>query len=512
MSVFFFSPWGRWASRPHHLFTVVVGIALALIAVGMGSLIGYLPLIYSLGAATALILTTAALLEPASGLGLAIILGPTKSFLAIAYPGWPLDLGQLFFGLAAAGWLGRQLALRNLNVPRSSLWLPLGLYLAANCCSLLPATDLNEAAKEILKWSEIALGALLVAAEARRGKKQMRLIIAAILLSGMVQAGIGLWQYGWRGEGPEHFRILGDHYRAYGSFEQPNPYSGFLGLIWPLALGLAWGGIIPWLSGESQRQKGTRFLQRLSHIWGLVLIAGLCLTALYVSFSRGAWLGAAAALAAILFALPRRRLTGLLLLAATLAGGGVLVNSGYLPANIAARLQPDQLASLTTLADARGANINEENFSTLERAAHWQAALAMSRSSPWLGVGVGNYAVVYARFALINWPQALGHAHMLYLNILAESGLLGLVTYLLLWGVVIGLTIRLLPGNTNTYRGLLIGLSGCWAHLSIHHLVDNLYVNNVHLLIAIQLGLLIVIEQHSSDIPPNDIFPTLPPP
>ena len=41
--------------------------------------------------------------------------------------------------------------------------------------------------------------------------------------AGLVQAFIGIWQFGLRDTGPEHFMILGRFYRAYGTFEQPNP-------------------------------------------------------------------------------------------------------------------------------------------------------------------------------------------------------------------------------------------------------------------------------------------------
>ena len=57
--------------------------------------------------------------------------------------------------------------------------------------------------------------------EARRGRAAV--IAGAVLLAGVAQAAIGIWQYQFRGSGPEHFAILGTHYRAYGTFEQPNP-------------------------------------------------------------------------------------------------------------------------------------------------------------------------------------------------------------------------------------------------------------------------------------------------
>src|SRR6185436_15719048 len=91
--------------------------------------------------------------------------------------------------------------------------------------------------KELIKWGQSAVMMWLVQLEA--GEKHWPVIVGIVLASGLVQATIGIWQFGLRGDGPEHFLILDDRfYRAYGTFEQPNPYGGFLGLILPLSAGL----------------------------------------------------------------------------------------------------------------------------------------------------------------------------------------------------------------------------------------------------------------------------------
>jgi hypothetical protein len=45
---------------------------------------------------------------------------------------------------------------------------------------------------------------------------------------------------------PLGFRLADGSYRAYGTFEQPNPLGGFLGLLWPVAAGLAWAALEPY--------------------------------------------------------------------------------------------------------------------------------------------------------------------------------------------------------------------------------------------------------------------------
>ncbi|HEY7617754.1 MAG TPA: hypothetical protein VH744_13195, partial [Terriglobales bacterium] len=213
-------------------------------AVSLSLLISRWPIEYSFALIGGAALAAVCLWEPAIGLGLAVILGPAKSFLAIARPDLPSDLGQLFFALGLAGWLVRGLVRRKVAIPRTRLWLPLGAYILVGLSSLTQAASLEEGLKEALKWIEIALAAAILVSEAERGR--LKWIVAAILIAGLGQAVVGIWQYQFRGTGPEHFRITGDTYRAYGSFEQPNPYGGFLGLIWPVAFGLTIGQFSSW--------------------------------------------------------------------------------------------------------------------------------------------------------------------------------------------------------------------------------------------------------------------------
>ncbi|HID52637.1 MAG TPA: O-antigen ligase domain-containing protein, partial [Anaerolineae bacterium] len=144
--------------------------------------------------------------------------------------------------------------------------------------------------------------------------------------------------------------------------------------------------------------------------------------------------------------------------------------------------------------DVRGEDINDANYAVLERLAHWQAAVDMARENLWLGVGFGNYEPAYADYALLNWPYPLGHAHNYYLNLVAEVGVVGLLAYLVLWTAVFWQTIRLLRRLDWPVRGIALGLLAVWAAISVHHLVDKLYVNNIYIHLGVMLGLLQLLE------------------
>ncbi|MGB4869875.1 MAG: hypothetical protein WBP47_07475, partial [Candidatus Promineifilaceae bacterium] len=46
-----------------------------------------------------------------------------------------------------------------------------------------------------------------------------------------------------------------------------------------------------------------------------------------------------------------------------------------------------------------------------------------------------------------------------------------------------------------TERGIILGLMACWAALTVHHLVDKLYVNNIYIHLGVMLGLLALLKQ-----------------
>lgn len=198
-------------------------------------------------------------------------------------------------------------------------------------------------------------------------------------------------------------------------------------------------------------------------------------------------MGFAAALFVIAIGLPRRRGWNVLLAVVIVVGGLGLYTAGWMPATIAARLTG--FLEYARFEDVRGVGINDANYAVIERMAHWQAALSMWRERFWLGVGFGCYEAAYPAHRLVNWPFALGHAHNYYLNLLAETGVLGLGAYLALLGSIF---VRLWGASrreTGWTRGLALGLVGAWTHFTVHNLVDNILVNNTHLHLAVLLAL-----------------------
>lgn len=496
---------GPWLSR-----TVIV--ALAVLGLGGGLLLAGLPLVWAAILLFIVVVVGATWIEPMVGVGAVLFFGPFKPLTEYFAPSLPLDLGQWFLLFTVAAWIAQRVAHRETVMARSPLTLLLGPFIFFATLSLAGAPSFAAGLRELLKWVQLTLVMWLVIAVA--GERRWGWVVGLALFAALFQAGVGIWEF-FRDQGPEHFLILDERfYRAYGTLEQPNPFGGFIGLSWPLAAGLTLGAVVFWLARASELRNAAADrgrmglaerllpLLNLRLVWiGLAgLLTGILVTALVMSWSRGAWLGAGAAGLAMLFAWPRRAWLGTLLVGLAVLSGVYVFQSGLLPEEAV-----EQIHSMTEFFesfDVRGADINPESYSVMERLAHWQSAVAMARDYPWLGVGFGNYPVVYPEYAFPNWPLALGHAHNYWLNVLAEVGLLGLGAYVMLWLAVLWHTFRLTRSRRIWVRGAAIGLMGTWVHLSVHNTFDDLWVSNIFLHVGALLGvlsILVVMERDSID-------------
>jgi putative inorganic carbon (HCO3(-)) transporter len=395
-------------------------------------------------------------------------------------------------GLLLGAWglyLARQVARRSLTVRVPPLALPFVIFILAAAISITVAQSLTDSISELTKWIEMLAAYWLVAQffDATRTQR----LLAVMFLAGLAEALLGAYQYYYQ-VGPEGFLLFGGaNLRAYGTFEQPNPYAGYLGLMIPLAIGVVLGlGREVW-AARAFVSFWRRIPLRQWLLMGLAIVScAAMLAAMFFSYSRGAWVGAAvAASATVLLTLVRSRraaMVGLLLLFLAL----VVIGLGQF--NLVPDVLTERFAAVGDyfgFEDVRGVRTNDNNFAIVERWAHWQAALSMFEDSPWLGVGFGNYAVAYPKYSLPKWDDPLGHAHNYYLNVLAEAGVVGLSAFLLLWGAVFWRTWREVLCARDWVIGVAAGILGMLVALSIHNFFDNLFVHAMYIQVGLTLGI-----------------------
>lgn len=470
--------------------------ALLLIVLTVGLSIAILPLTLAGGVVLASIVFLATMIRPEYGLYLLILAVPFGSVREITISGFTVGAAEALVGFLLAAWLAKMVAAREVRTIYPPLLLPLLIFLGAILLSLTGGLSLRYGFKEILKWLEV-LGIYLFVSNLIE-REQAKIVVLLMLLAGIGQALVGFYQFFGR-VGPEAFVVLGRFVRAYGTFEQPNPYGGYLGLVLPLACGLLLGtrrlGIRKFVNSglrahhESANSESTNL--RVTNFLLAILGFGLMGAALIMSWSRGAWLGFAAAFILVNLAHSRRATVLFALLCLLVASALLLGSIQVLPQTIIQRFT--NFLPYLRIFDVRGLKVTDANYAVVERMAHWQAAWGMFNDRPWLGVGIGNYEPVYPAYSLPGWAEPLGHAHNYYLNIAAEAGLIGLGAYLALSGAAFWQAWKVVRTTQGYWRGMAAGILGVLTHLSVHNLFDNLYVHNMYLHVAILLGLLFVI-------------------
>ena len=357
-----------------------------------------------------------------------------------------------------------------------ALLLALVAYLAVIVLSILVAYTRSPVVKETLKWSEV-LAVVAATWLFIRTERQALWLAWGVIIAGLAEALLGCAQYvlatGLLGPG-------GANIRVYGTFDQPNPFGGYLNLALPLALALA-------LFGRDPRMR-----------WVAAGASGLLLFALYLSDSRGALLGLVAALivlGAIGWRYERQALIAI-------AIGAPLLLIAWFTHLIPTSIENKLLAQFRVNDVSLTAQVNDANYSTIERLAHWVAGLRMFRAHPLLGVGAGNYDAAYAQYKVPGWDESLTHAHNYYINAAAETGVLGLLALLAIFAVALWLAWRATRATDLRRMGLAalagvdaralaIGAAAVVAALCVHNLTDDLFVHAMELQFALTLGLLL---------------------
>jgi O-antigen ligase len=169
----------------------------------------------------------------------------------------------------------------------------------------------------------------------------------------------------------------------------------------------------------------------------------LMFLALVLTYTRGAWLGFLAGMGGLIPLAGRRRSLSVIVGSILLLFVLVAVGSSALSS---------QLWGLRNLADPT---------TFLERLYMWRAGIGMLGQNPVTGIGVGRVKTLYPRYVL---PQAMrrstSHLHSSPLQVLVERGLLGLGSWLWLWGAYFLRGLRILnragPGQERE-RALVLG-------------------------------------------------------
>ncbi len=453
----------RTASPPAWMVAIPIGLAIALIPAHLTSML-------LVGVAGVSVL----LARPLWALYALAFTVPYQGLADFRYQNVNVTPTEAVFLLLVIGWGTARAAGRVPSPSLSPLVIAIGLLLSLLVLSCVVAPNLLLAAKELVKWIEVAgvtlIGQSLLVRSADR--RLMFLVMTAAVVS---QAVYGLLQatLHW---GPHHFMIGTWLMRAYGSFEQPNPYAGYLGLHLPLVLSVALFGV---------RTRPARWF------WGGA--SAILAVALVTTMSRGAWMGQITGILAVVLMESRSARHAVL----TFGGlGSVILLALWpvLPSEVTDRIG-SIFGSFFAVFSMASTTLTPENWAVLERLSQWYAGWQMFSANPIVGVGIGNYNTAYNTYRLAQWPVALGHAHNHYLTIAAEAGLLACVAYIIVLLVAVRSTRTAWRTATTSYgRAIALGTLGSIGALATHNLVDVLFVHGMSVTVGLLLALSSVTE------------------
>ncbi|MFY8134537.1 MAG: O-antigen ligase family protein, partial [Aquimonas sp.] len=251
-----------------------------------------------------------------------------------------------------------------------------------------------------------------------------------------------------------------------------------------LKLGAVMAALSPLLLVAAKQHFGWR---------GFALSAVALAVVIGLAGARAAWLGYAGVLALLLwFALPRlsQRLGALAIACALLLGAGLVLH--HSSQRFAERIERS--------AAALGGDPEALDHALSFRLPIWRAALSMIEAHPVNGVGVRAYRYAYPDHAAANdrfvfqgerGEQGAFHAHQIVLEILSETGVLGL----LCWLAALGFALRALRAATAAARAqawpVSLALLTLLFPLNTHYAVYSSFLSVLlFALIALWLGAL----------------------
>lgn len=301
----------------------------------------------------------------------------------------------------------------------------------------------------------------------RLRESEMWVVLDAFVLSGVVVALYGLWQYA---TGQNLITAEGGLMRLRSIYGSPNNVALYLDRLLPLLAAV-------WLLGTRERHGRRR------NIYAVALLP--VALALVLTFSKGAlFLGVPASLAVIFWIWQRDagRRTWPWVIAGGVTGLAALVLAAQIPA-LAARL---------------------DLFGTTGffRVNLWRAAANMFADHPFLGVGLDNFLYAYRGRYILDaaWQEPnLNHPHNIILDFATRLGLLGLLAGVWLIGETIRVIVAAIRHTNRQWLPVAAGFAGSLAAMLAHGLVDHsLFLVDLSFVFFLMLGTTIWIAENQS--------------
>jgi O-antigen ligase len=377
----------------------------------------------------------------------------------------------------------------DLKVLRHPVTLAIYFHLGWLFIASLTSTDLLVSFKMLASRLWFIVGFYLLATQLFRQEKRMHTYVwlFVIAFSGVIiYALINHAQYGLDNQ-------VMAHSAASPFYKDHTSYGASLGFLLPVLVGL--------FLFIKREDINTRFL--------MVLLILLFVFATVVSYTRATWVSILASLGfwAILKLKIRFEIV--------LVGAAILVGLFFsVRTELMVQLEQNRVESSGEFSEhvQSISNITTDQ-SNLERLNRWSCALRMWKDKPLFGFGPGTYQFEYARYQrsyektrISTDFGTMGNAHSEYLGPLAETGVFGLLSILLVIGTTLYTGIRVyFTSKKRSIRifsmAVLVGLVSYYLHGLLNNFLDT---DKISALFWGFTAMLVAMDIYHRDLPEED--------
>ena len=373
---------------------------------------------------------------------------------------WSISLMHLATVFMLALWLLKMNAQGRFRLIRTPLDLPILAFGVIAVVSTATSVYFYESKVELFKILNYILLYFIVVNNIKDLKRIKRIITILIVI------GCGLALYGLYNYLNGIEMIYGLEKKAYvgnltATYVNSNSMCAYLELTIPLAIGLFLSGM---LAGQSIRRKRRRSITTF-----ILLPVILVMTAALVfTYSRDGWIAFFASILflSIILVWVRRKTPKILTRIAMIVLVVLIVLATTGSVSLYQAMKGKDEGKVSPINPFRGAPIES-------RIDVYRGALQMIADRPLLGVGPGNFPIVYPRYRDKKEIIFMNETHNDYLQFTSEMGIFSLGAFLVLLFLYFKNGIRYLLSSKNMYLlGLTLGCMVSVAGVAIHASMD----------------------------------------
>lgn len=368
-------------------------------------------------------------------------------YLSILMEAFFIGLSQttaiVFMGIGIALFLLRWWKDPDFHVKRTTFHWPIIVYLLCSAASIFVSPDKVYTLTIWFVLVVIYLLTYVLVTQNLENSRQVRLLAYSLGASAAIIVAYGFFQFIFGIDTSEMKWVDGEAFpelskRVFSTLENPNILAAYLDIVVCVLLGLF----------------GTLSDKRLRIALGIAMVCTLGCIAM--TYARGACLTIAVIMAGYGVLKDKR----ILVAVAVLVAGFLLFNPVLF----------ERMSTMFTVVDT----------SSEMRIAMWESTIQMILDHPLLGIGGGAYSLVYPIYDtyIVDGSVTLVHAHNIYLNYLAEIGIVGGCAFLVFF---LGYTVTALhPQKTmpdEFSKGLMLGLGLGLVSVALNGLTDDVLYN-----------------------------------